>query len=115
MTDFLTENEDGGGNSLAIAMMLLPNDPEVVRKALDTLPGEVHASVKPVVVETNAAVQGAAASQIRAAFSLPGAEVSQVDASNMRFSFAQGANSPAIWTKGAVFWGKMPARLKRRA
>ena len=104
LTDY--ERVGGVGDPIQVAMMMLPSGMDPA-EALESIPGEVHASVQPLVAAASAAPRNAVASQIRSAFGQVGAQPQAYqDGQDMRWNFVGGsADAPVLWTKGLRSWG----------
>ncbi len=95
------------GNPIYDAVLMLPTD-AVARRAFDQLSGEVHASVKGVMIEDSRFVREAALDRLRDAFDAVGAVRSPV----MTYVDGKPVLAPAngdrfaVWGRGFGAWGQ---------
>ena len=99
------------------AIMVLPLDSEVIKDGLDSLSGELHASVKSAFITANDGLRDAVASQSRAAIgagagTVASAKLAQEDArfnlEKKQWGFFADDDNPVFWAKPLVAWGSNP-------
>lgn len=98
----------GQGNALYNAVASLPDNDALIRDAFDSLSGEIHASVKTVLIEDSHFVRDAVGARLDAAFSGTPAQAMPL----MSFgqdgarSAAADNNAPGAWGRAFGAWGE---------
>src|SRR3546814_8616493 len=83
------------GHAVYDAIALLPDDPALIGASLDALSGEIHGSVKTVLIEDSRFIRNAANDRMRAAFATAGASRAPAPA-----AYGQGHPAPAHVSAG---------------
>lgn len=113
----LTRNQSGTANAIdsmgldaehAVydAVAQLPDDQGLIRNSLDQLSGEIHASMKSVLIEESQIVRNAATDRLRIAFDDAGAAATPVMAyANGQQRVSAATDRAAVWSQGFGAWG----------